>query len=226
VKSSKTDQTSGSSGFINASACLSSTAFPKTGHVKDAPAAKSRTLNERENEKFYYESEIERLNGQLVEHKAKEIELIKENEQVNKTISQYKRLNGELLKKLSATKESRQLTSSQERGQMARSAEFYQKELRKRDEHIRNLEDLDRAENIELQFYKDEVKKYKKQELVFKQQLDKMQREHEEAFKRLDTMDQANRKLKASVQKYEERQLSDENVSLKNFIMYISVRLI
>ncbi len=58
---------------------------------------------------------------------------------------------------------------------------------------------------------------------MFKQQLDKMQREHEEAFKRLDTMDQANRKLKASVQKYEERQLSDENVSLKNFSMYISV---
>lgn len=36
--------------------------------------------------------------------------------------------------------------------------EFYKQELRKRDEHIRDLEALDNADNIELQYYKDEVK--------------------------------------------------------------------
>ena len=36
--------------------------------------------------------------------------------------------------------------------------EFYREQLRKRDEHIRDLEALDKADNIELQFFKDEVK--------------------------------------------------------------------
>ncbi len=212
IKLSKTDQTSGSSGFINATACLSSTAFPKTNHLKEPVTTKSRNLTEHD--KFYYESEIERLNRHLVEHMTKEMELLKENEQMNKTILQYKKLNGELLKKFPGDKENRlTASSSQERGQTSKSIEFYQKEMRKRDEHIRNLEDLDRAENIELQFYKDEVKKYKKQELLFKQQIDQMKRDHEEAFKRLESMDQENRKLKDTVQKNEERLQSDENVS-------------
>jgi hypothetical protein len=53
-----------------------------------------------------------------------------------------------------ANKETEQLKLIDNRNNI----EFYKQELRKRDEHIRDLEALDKADNIELQFYKDEVK--------------------------------------------------------------------
>ena len=53
-----------------------------------------------------------------------------------------------------ANKENEQLKQVDNRNNI----EFYKQELRKRDEHIRDLEALDNADNIELQFYKDEVK--------------------------------------------------------------------
>lgn len=107
---------------------------------------------------FQYETEIERLNGQLTEHKRKEMELHKENENLNGTISTYKRMNTELVKKLEELGELRSRASRDNEPIVKNSAEFYRQEIRKRDEHIRDLEALDKADNIEIQYYKDEIK--------------------------------------------------------------------
>lgn len=107
---------------------------------------------------FHYETEIERLNGQLNEHKRKEMELHKENENLNGTISTYKRMNTELVKKLEELGELRGRASRDNEPIAKNSVEFYRQEIRKRDEHIRDLEALDKADNIEIQYYKDEIK--------------------------------------------------------------------
>lgn len=64
------------------------------------------------------------------------------------------------------------------------------------------MEALDKADNIELQFYKDEVKKLKKQEINLKTQVEKMNElseklksEYEDAVKRLQNVENENKKL-------------------------------
>jgi hypothetical protein len=55
---------------------------------------------------------------------------------------------------------------------------------------------LEKAENIELQFFKDEVKKYKRQELSIKTEMEKLKKDSEEAMKRLVNIEKENEKIK------------------------------
>jgi hypothetical protein len=64
------------------------------------------------------------------------------------------------------------------------------------------LEALDKADNIELQFYKDEVKKLKKQEVNLKAQIEKinelngkLQSDYDDAISRLQNVENENKKL-------------------------------
>ncbi len=64
------------------------------------------------------------------------------------------------------------------------------------------MEALDKADNIELQFYKDEVKKLKKQEVNLKAQIEKinelsgkLQSDYDDAISRLQNVENENKKL-------------------------------
>jgi len=206
---------------IESSECLSSTAFPtvryqtsgkeneRGHHVKEGNLLNVNNAKTH----FHYETEIERLNGQLNEHKLKERELHKENGNLNSTIETYKRMNQELLKKLEELGELR--ASRDNEPPVKNSVEFYRQEIRKRDEHIRDLEALDKADNIEIQYYKDEIKKYKRHELSFKKQIDEMRVDHEEAAKRLQHIEEENKKIKSRIQQSDEKAKSEEVLKKK-----------
>ena len=85
---------------IESATCLSSTAFPKNT-VLDMPNANANNMAEKRQGKQHriddsqvrYETEIERLNLQLNEHKLKQMEMHKENEHVTHELATYKRMN-------------------------------------------------------------------------------------------------------------------------------------
>ena len=64
------------------------------------------------------------------------------------------------------------------------------------------MEALDKADNIELQFYKDEVKKLKKHEINLKAQIEKinelngkLKSDYDDAINRLQNVENENKKL-------------------------------
>lgn len=57
------------------------------------------------------------------------------------------------------------------------------------------MEVLDKADNIELQYFKDEVKKYKKQEAKIINDMEKMKKDYEDAMKRLENIELENKKI-------------------------------
>lgn len=76
-----------------------------------------------------------------------------------------------------------------ERNSVEAQLNDYKDQLKKRDEYIRNLEKLESENNIQLQFYKDEVKKYTKQESELKAEIDKLKSYNDVAMERLDVLD-------------------------------------
>ena len=91
----------------------------------------------------------------------------------------------------------------------------------------RDLEALDKADNIELQFYKDEVKKLKKQEINLKAQIEKMNElngklksDYDDAFNRLQNVENENKKIVRTTQL--EFRIFDRLIYLFKFNFYLN----
>ena len=89
------------------------------------------------------------------------------------------------------------------------------------------MEALDKADNIELQFYKDEVKKLKKQEINLKAQIEKMNElngklksDYDDAFNRLQNVENENKKIVRTTQL--EFRIFDRLIYLFKFNFYLN----
>lgn len=119
-------------------------------------------------------------------------------------------MNQELVKKLDEINESKKASRDDGNTELRMfdnkmNIDFYKQELRKRDQHIRDMDALYKADNIELQFYKDEVKKYKKNELNLNDQINKIRLDQEEIAKKMKNVENENRNLKTRAQQDEEK---------------------
>lgn len=163
------------------------------------------------------ESELNELRAKLDEYKKKETNYYNEKDKLAKVLDHYKRVNQDLVKKVEDMAKLNAIHNDNinEAQSDKLNLDYYKSEMRKRDEYIRNLEALDRADNIELQFYKDEVKKYKKQEIVFKNEMSQIKKDNEDCVKSLAAVENENKKLKNKMQIEESNKAKNDELVKK-----------